>query len=228
MDPDPISSALSILEVVLEYVGTVSFAISGAVAAGRKGMDVVGVIVLACIVSVGGGTIRDLLVGRTPVFWIENPTFLLVGTLTALGVMPLTRIGAIGVLHRFQIVQISDAAGMALFVVIGTNIALASGASPIAAAVVGVICGVGGGIMRDVLADDIPEVLHNGQMYATAAFIGALIYIGLLALGLPSAVVFWVPIVIILALRLAAIFLNWGVPRFHISSSSPPDESARW
>lgn len=223
MDPDPISSALSILEVVLEYVGTVSFAISGAVAAGRKGMDVVGVIVLACIVSVGGGTIRDLLVGRTPVFWIENPTFLLVGTLTALVVIPLTRIGAIGVLHRFQIVQISDAAGMALFVVIGTNIALTSGASPIAAAVVGVICGVGGGIMRDVLADDIPEVLHNGQMYATAAFIGALVYIGLLALGLPSAVVFWVPIVIILALRLAAIFLNWGVPKFHIASPSSPD-----
>lgn len=221
MTPDSISSALTILQAVMEYVGTVAFAISGAVAAGRKNMDIVGVVVLACMVSVGGGTVRDLLLGRTPVFWIVNPTFLLVGAVTALIVIPLTRIGALGVLQRFQIVQISDAAGLALFVVVGTNVALAEGAGPITAAVVGVIAGVGGGVLRDILAADIPEVLHNGQMYATAAFIGALAYIGLLALGAHPTVVFWVPIAIILAVRLTAVLLGWGVPRF--SFSDPPD-----
>lgn len=225
MNPDAITSTLAVVQTVMEYVGTIAFAISGTVAAGRKRMDIVGVLVLACMVSVGGGTMRDLLLGRTPVFWIENPTFVLVGALTALAVIPLTRIGALDMLQRFQIVQISDAAGLALFVVVGTNVSLAYGASPIAAAIVGVIAGVGGGVLRDMLAADIPEVLHNGQMYATSAFIGALAYIGLLALGLPSLVVFWVPIVIIVALRIVTVLLGWGVPTFHFGSESTLTDS---
>lgn len=220
--PDSLTSALSIVQTVLEYVGTVAFAISGAVAAGRKKMDLIGVVVLACIVGVGGGTLRDLLLGRTPVFWVENPTFLLVAALTALVVVPLTRTGALDLLHRFQIVQISDAAGMALFVVVGTNVALSFGAAPVAAMIVGVIAGVGGGIIRDMLANDIPEVLRGGQFYITAAFAGAIAYVVLLELDVAQVIAFWVPIVIILAVRIASVLLGWGVPTFRYGA--PPTE----
>jgi len=217
---ESISSALTVVQVVLEYIGTVAFAISGAVAAGRKKMDLVGVVVLACIVSVGGGTLRDLLLGATPVFWVSNPTFLLVGAVTALIVIPLSRTGALDLLQRFRIVQVSDAAGMALFVVVGTNVAIAAGADPIAAAIVGVIAGVAGGIIRDILANDVPDVLRGGQFYATAALAGALVYVLLLEFDLDQAVVFWVPIVIILAIRIVSVLMGWGVPTFRYGA--PP------
>lgn len=220
---DSLSSALTVVQLVLEYAGTIAFAISGAVAAGRKKMDLVGVVVLACMVAVGGGTVRDLLLGRTPVFWIENPTFLLVAALTALIVVPLTRVGALDLLHRYRLVQISDAAGMALFVVVGTNIAIAAGAAPVAATIVGVTAGVGGGIIRDMLANEIPEVLRGGQFYITAAFVGAIVYVVLLQFDLDQAVVFWVPIVIILAVRIASVLLGWGMPTFRYGA--PPTET---
>ncbi len=222
MSGDPISSALGVIQVVMEYAGSVAFAISGAVAAGRKKMDLVGVVVLACIVAVGGGTMRDLLLGEFPVFWVDNPTFLLVGAVTALIVVPLTRTRALDLLHRYQIVQVSDAAGMALFVVVGTNVAIAAGADSVAAAIIGVISGVGGGIIRDVLANDVPDVFRSGQFYATAAFIGAGVYVLLLEFDLDRIVVFWVPIVIILAIRLGTLFLGWGVPTFRYGA--PPTE----
>ncbi len=217
---DSVSTALAIVQTSLEYAGTVAFAISGAVAAGRKQMDLVGVVVLACIVSVGGGTVRDLLLGNTPVFWVANPTFLLVGAVTALIVVPLTRTRALDLLRRYRIVQVSDAAGMALFVVVGTNVAIQAGADPIAAAIVGVIAGVGGGIIRDMLANEIPDVLRGGQFYITAALIGALVYVLLLELDVPELVVFWVPIVIILAIRIVSVFTRWGVPTF--AYDAPP------
>jgi len=219
---DPISSALGVIQIVMEYAGSVAFAISGAVAAGRKKMDLVGVVVLACIVAVGGGTMRDLLLGELPVFWVDNPTFLLVGAVTALIVVPLTRTRALDLLHRYQIVQVSDAAGMALFVVVGTNVAIAAGADSVAAAIIGVISGVGGGIIRDVLANDVPDVFRSGQFYATAALVGAGVYVLLLEFDLDKIVVFWVPIVIILTIRLGTLFLGWGVPTFRYGA--PPTE----
>ncbi|GLI27884.1 membrane protein [Agromyces rhizosphaerae] len=211
---DSVSTALAVVQASLEYAGTVAFAISGAVAAGRKQMDLVGVIVLACIVSVGGGTVRDLLLGSTPVFWVQNPTFLLVGAITALVVVPLTRTRAIDLLRRYRIVQLSDAAGMALFVVVGTNVAIQAGANPVGAAIIGVIAGVGGGIIRDMLANEIPDVLRGGQFYITAALVGALVYVLLLELDVPELVVFWVPIVIIPTIRIVSVLTGWGVPTF--------------
>ncbi len=225
--PDTLTSLMGVVETVLEYIGTAAFAISGAVAAGRKRMDMVGVIVLACLVAVGGGTVRDLLLGNIPVFWVGNPTFLLVAALTALAVVPLTRTRALDVLQRFHIVQVSDAAGMALFVVTGTNVALSAGANAVSAAIIGVISGVGGGIIRDMLANEIPDVLRGGQFYATAALIGAGVYVALLTADIDPLVVFWVPIVLILFTRLISLRLGWGVPTFAYGGADDgPDAEA--
>jgi uncharacterized membrane protein YeiH len=222
-----IKDALGVLQDVMEYAGTIAFAISGALVAGRKHMDVVGVVVLGSIVAVGGGTARDLLLGDVPVFWINNPTFVIVGAITALATIPLFKTGTLAVLQRFNLVQFSDAAGMALFVVTGTNVALAAGANNLAAVIVGVIAGVGGGIIRDLMANEIPDVLTNGQFYASAAFVGALLYVMLLELSVSPFVAVWVPIVIIFGLRVLSIIYGWGVPKFEIAKDNePPPASA--
>ncbi|WP_062380844.1 trimeric intracellular cation channel family protein [Demequina pelophila] len=209
--PDVLETALGGLRIVLEYAGTVAFAVSGAVAASRRRMDLVGAVVLACLVAVGGGTMRDLLL-REPVFWMENPTLILIAVATALAIAPFARRRDLGALARHRIVEYSDAAGLAIFVVIGTGIALHTGAHPVAAVIVGVANGVGGGVLRDLFAAQVPEVFWNGQLYATAALGGAAVYAILDGLGLPNDVVFWVPLLVILALRLLSLWLGWGVP----------------
>lgn len=217
-----IKDALGVLQDVMEYAGTIAFAISGALVAGRKHMDVVGVIVLGTIVAVGGGTARDLLLGNFPVFWVDNPTFVVVGALVALATIPLFKTGTIAVMQHYNLVQISDAAGVALFVVTGTNVALAAGADSLAAAVVGVIAGVGGGIIRDLMANKIPDVLTNGQFYASAAFLGAVLYVLLLQTSLSPFVSIWIPIITIFGIRLLSIIFGWGVPKFKIDKDTDP------
>ena len=217
-----VKEALGILQNIMEYAGTIAFAISGALAAGRKKMDYVGVVILGSIVAVGGGTLRDLILGDVPVFWISDPIFIIVGALTALAAIPLAKTGTLDQLRRLRIIQLSDAAGMALFVVTGTNVALAAGAGALAAAIVGVIAGVGGGIIRDVLANDTPDVLVGGQFYASAAFFGALLYVLLLQLPISNLLVFWIPIVLIFGIRAASLRFGWGIPTFAIDEDDRP------
>lgn len=209
--PDLLNSALDSFRVLLEYVGTVAFAISGAVAASRKRMDLVGAVVLACLVAVGGGTARDLLLNQ-PVFWMENPTLVMVAVVTALVIGAVARRRSMDALARHRIVEVSDAAGMAIFVAIGTGIALDVGVSPVAAVIVGVVNGVGGGVLRDLFAAQVPEVFWNGHLYATAALGGATVYWALRTWGLAPELVFWIPLLVILALRLLSLQLGWGVP----------------
>lgn len=209
--PEFLGLALDTLRLVFEYIGTVAFAISGAVAAGRKRMDLVGAVVLASMVAVGGGTLRDVLLGE-PVFWMVSPSFLIVGATTGLAVALLARWHPLDRLNRYRIVQLSDALGLAVFVAVGAGIAVDAGANLITAAVMGVVTGVGGGIIRDLLANDVPDVLRNGQFYATAALAGSTAYVILIALDFPYLVVVWVPIVVVLAIRLASLRFKWGVP----------------
>ncbi len=211
-----VGDALALLQTVLEYAGTVAFGISGALVAGRRRLDLVGVMVLGSIVAVGGGTLRDLVIGDLPVFWVENPVFVVVGAAAALATIPVARAGVLSRPQYWRIVDVTDAAGMALFAVSGTNAALAVGANPIAAALVGVIAGVGGGLVRDVLANEIPQVLVNGQLYATAALAGTLLHVGLLDLGLDAAVSVWVTVAVIFLLRVTALLRGWGVPRVEL------------
>lgn len=218
---ETLSAALGIVQPALEYAGTVAFAVSGALLAARKRMDLVGVMVLGSIVAVGGGTTRDLLLQR-PVFWVTSPTFVVVAAVVAMMALPLHRWGVIQWGERYNLINISDAAGMALFVITGTNVALQAQASPVAAVLIGVIAGVGGGIIRDVLAMQIPDVLRNGQFYASAAFIGAVLYALLLQLPVSPLAVFWLPILVIFTIRMASLRGGWGVPSMSLTERRPP------
>jgi uncharacterized membrane protein YeiH len=223
---ETIDEALGVAQNVMEYAGTVAFALSGAVLAILKRMDLVGVVVLGTVVSVGGGTIRDVLV-EEPVFWVQTPTFVLVGALTAVVAVPLHRVGLVALVDRHHLVQLTDAAGLALFVITGTTVALDAGANNLAAAIIGVISGVGGGVLRDVLAGQIPDVLTGGELYATAAFAGALLYLLLLELDVSRLLVFWIPIIAIFGLRVLAIVTGIGVPRILGLAEPTSDDDVR-
>jgi len=219
------AEVLGVLQDVLEYTGTVAFAISGALLAARKRMDVAGVVALGCIVGVGGGTMRDLLL-EDPVFWVESPTFVLVAAVAALLAVPMHRAGVIQLGERYNLVTLTDAAGMAIFVIVSANIALRAGASPISAAILGVIGGTGGGVLRDLLAGEVPDLLRNGEFYATAALAGALLYVGLLEADLDPIAVFWIPIVAIFGVRMLSVVWGWAVPTMALEprGEDPPSQ----
>lgn len=200
---------------VLQVVGTIAFAISGALAAARRQMDFFGVVVLGVIVAVGGGSLRDMLIGATPVFWVASPWYIVVASVVALVTIPVARRFSFS--ENSGYVLIADAAGLAVFAISGASTALqyVSDGSDLAngfiAVVLGVVTGIAGGIIRDILANRVPTVLVGG-FYALAALIGTTIYVFLLQMQLDPLATVWIPILIIFGLRLAAIVRNWSVP----------------
>jgi uncharacterized membrane protein YeiH len=199
--------------LLLQVLGTVAFAVSGGAVAIRARMDWLGVVVLAVVTAVGGGTLRDLLIGQLPVFWVREPWPIVVSVATALVV--------IGIGHRVPTlaldtrgaVLVADAAGLAAFTVLGTLVSLDAGVAGWVAALLGVVTGAGGGVIRDVLARQRPLILV-GQIYALAALLGAALVVALSAAGAPELFTRWTGVVAILAVRLAAIRWQWTLPRF--------------
>lgn len=174
-------SAVSDLDSIifwLDLIGVVVFAVSGALTASRKQMDVVSFALIAIVTGIGGGTIRDVLLDRTPVFWIANPLYLAIGCGAALIVFFTAHV----VESRYRVLLWADAAGLGLFCVIGAETALASGAPVGVAVLMGVITATFGGLVRDVLCAEVPLILRR-EIYATAAALGAGTYCLLDALG---------------------------------------------
>jgi uncharacterized membrane protein YeiH len=225
-----IDDALAAAQAVIQYLGMAAFAISAALLAGRRRMTVVGVVVFSVIVATGGGTIRDILLGDLPVYWVADPRPLLVAAVAAGVTIPLVKIGGLSLVQRYSLVRLFDTAGLALFTIVGTNAALESGADAFAAIVVGVITGVGGGMIRDTIAGRIPEVLASGHMYATAALTGSALNVLLLNhTDLAPTLASSMSVVAIFALRLLAARYGWGVPQFSIAgerAASDTDERA--
>ena len=158
----------------LDLFGVVVFAITGSLAAGRKQLDLLGVVVLAIVTALGGGTIRDLLLGASPVFWIRDINYILLSAVTAVLVFVVSQIRPLDSAS----IRIPDAFGLAIFTVIGANIALEHNVSWMVAVIMGMMTGVAGGVLRDVLAGEIPLILRT-EIYATASMCGALVYTGL-------------------------------------------------
>lgn len=194
---------------VLSYIGLFVFAVSGALTALRNDMDIFGVAMIAFVTGVGGGTIRDTLLGSFPVWWIVDPYAIAIcvaGALAATLAQPL-------IVSRLKALIWADAAGLAVFAVLGAQAAMTEGASPVIAIFMGAVTATFGGVVRDVLCNEVPMVLRQ-EIYATAALIGAGAYVGLLALGVavgPSAVI---AAFATFAIRSAAIVFNIQSPKF--------------
>jgi len=211
---ETIEDALGVVQTIVENAGTAAFAISAALLAGRRRMNIVGVVVFGVFVSVGGGTTRDILLGELPVYWVSEPLSLLVGAVAAAATIPLFETGTMSVIQRYDLVRIFDAAGLALFTVLGTNIALDSGAGAVSAVVVGVISGIGGGILRDNIAGKLPDVLSPRHLYASVAIAGSALNIALLETQLSDSIASSIAICFIFAARVLSLHHGWRLPRF--------------
>jgi uncharacterized membrane protein YeiH len=204
------TSLIDHLVYYFDLFGTAVFAFSGVLVAGRLRMDAIGVIVLAAVTAVGGGTIRDLLIGARPIFWIQDTTYLWVILGTAAFGMWLARVPR---RLPWYVLPVADAFGLALFVVIGAKKALLFGTSDMVAVVMGVITGVAGGLIRDVLAREIPMVLQK-EIYATACIFGGVLYTVSLSLELAHIPAMLISMLGVLVVRIVAIFRHLSLPSF--------------
>lgn len=196
---------------VLDLIGVGVFAVSGALAAGRQGLDLLGVLVIASVTAIGGGTLRDLLLNRHPIFWIRNPVYLVVIWLSALA----TVLYAGSYPPPDNTLRIMDAMGLALFAMSGAEIAEDAALSPIIVVLMGTMTGVAGGVLRDVLSAQVPLILR-GEIYATAAIAGITIYLCLRAVRLNRAWSFGIGLTAIVALRLLSIVWGLELPVFQV------------
>jgi uncharacterized membrane protein YeiH len=193
------------LVTLFTVLGVAVFAASGALAAARKSLDPVGVLVLAIVTATGGGTLRDVLMDRHPIFWISTPWFIGVSAFAALATWLWVK--------KFpppdKALQYADALGLAFFSIAGVQIAQAGGLAPFAAAIMGAITGCAGGLIRDVLVAQVPLVFRQSELYVTACMAGIVIFLGLAALGLNAELASILGMAVIAAVRLASI--RWRI-----------------
>lgn len=197
----------STLVVVLDLCGTFVFALSGATAGVRHRLDIFGVLVLSFAAANSGGIIRDVLMGAVPPPGIADWRYVAVPALAGLATFRWSSL-----VDRMQnSVQIYDAAGLALFAVAGTTKAVQAGLGPVTSMLLGMLTGIGGGIVRDILTAQVPAVLR-GDVYAVAALAGATVVVLGRAMELPATTVSLVGAALVFALRLAAIRRGWQLP----------------
>ena len=201
---------MDVLETLrpLDLAGTFVFGLSGGLLAVRKRMDVFGIAVLAVAAALGGGIARDLLIGATPPAAFRDPLYLW----AALGAGALAFF-AHRLLERVDsAVQVFDAMGLALFTVTGTSKALAAEVAPLPAVILGVLTAVGGGMLRDLLAGEVPLVLRR-EVYALASLLGAVIIVGAAMLGIYGDVIGFAAALAVFVVRMLAIRYRWEAPR---------------
>ncbi len=188
----------------LDAAGVFVFAVSGALTASRKELDLVGFVFVGAVTGIGGGTLRDLLLGRHPVFWVGQPDYLLVTVAASI----LVYFTAHLVERRYKLLLWADAMGLALFSVLGAQIALLAGTGPLVAIVMGVMTATMGGLIRDVVCGERPLILAK-EIYVTAAVAGAAVTVTLLAFAAPVLLAEALGILAAFAIRGTAI--HWGL-----------------
>ena len=203
--------SLNSFPYILDLLGVSVFAISGSLAAGRKGLDLLGVITISIVTAIGGGTLRDILLDHHPIFWIQDPGYLIVIVIASLLTLFYVRFRK----PPIRALLIADAFGLALFSITGTQIAEAANLHPIIIVVMGTITGVAGGVIRDILSAEVPLILRR-DIYATAAICGSITYLLLQSFGFQDIVSVICSIIIVLVLRSLAIIWGLRLPVFKL------------
>lgn len=202
---------MNTLDLLLYGIGLAAVAVnaaSGVLEAGRRPFDLFGMVAVALAAALGGGSLRDVLLDRT-VFWIADQSYLIAAVAAGLATFAVVRL----VRLPAKLFLLPDAVGLALFTVSGTQAALAVGAPWLVASLMGVVTGVFGGILRDMLCNEVPLVF-TGELYGTASWAGALLLVGLVGAGVATG---WAALAggsLVLALRLGAIAFGWRLPVF--------------
>lgn len=195
--------------LVAFYIAITAEAMTAALAAGRRNIDWFGVCLIACVTALGGGTTRDLLLNHHPLYWIENPYVLLLVCGAALMTIAIAR-----VMDRLKWpFLLLDALGLVVFTIVGCNVGIESGVHPVIVIVAGMLTGVVGGILRDVLCNDIPLVFQ-GELYATVSIVTGIVYYLGLSAGFPVDLTVLLAIAVGFSLRVMALVFKWEMPKF--------------
>ncbi len=203
----------------LDYAGVAVFAATGALAASRKQLDLIGFLFFAAVTGIGGGTLRDLVLGRSPVFWVVNPTYILVCVVIA----ALVYLTAHLLESRYRLLIWLDAIGLSAYCVMGAAKGLAVSGSPTVAIVTGTMTATFGGVLRDILAGE-PSVLLRPEVYISCALAGACVFTAVHALGLPILVASAAGVLTAFAIRSGALIFGWTFPRYHARPGRPPED----
>jgi uncharacterized membrane protein YeiH len=203
------------LLLALDYAAVLIFALTGALVASRAQLDIVGFAFLACLTAVGGGTVRDVLLDRNPVFWIAAPGFLAVAVAAAVLVFFTAHL----LESRYRALLWLDACALPVAVTAGAGVALALDQPAPIVIIMGMITGCMGGLMRDVVVKEVPLVLKQGELYVSAAFAGASAAAIAEAMGATSWIVLAASATITLILRAGSLRFGWRLPVYR---SRPP------
>jgi uncharacterized membrane protein YeiH len=206
------------LILILDYAGIAVFAATGALAASRKQVDMIGFLFFAAITGIGGGTLRDLILG-VPVFWVVNPDYLVICVVTAVIVYFTAHLFE----SRYRLLLWLDAIGLAAYCVFGAWKALSVTGSPVIGVVMGVVTASFGGILRDQLAGE-PSILLQREIYITAALLGASVYTGLAMAGLPVIMAASLAVIAAFAIRGGALRFGWSFPPYKARPGRKPED----
>jgi uncharacterized membrane protein YeiH len=201
---------LSTLLLAIEVLGIVAFAMSGFIEAQRREMDMVGIFTVGFVTAFGGGTLRDLLLDQRPLFWVERQEYVLLIFVLALVITPFIRHLSSG--RAEKLILVADALGLGLFSVLGTSIAEDAAMPMFVCVMMGVITGIFGGVLRDVLCNEIPLVLRRGQLYATCAFFGCWVVLLLDKINAPESMTVSAGIAVTCVMRLLAVRFDLRLP----------------
>ncbi|SLN17053.1 hypothetical protein AQS8620_00361 [Aquimixticola soesokkakensis] len=198
----------------LDYASVLVFAAAGSLAASRAQLDIVGFAFVACLTAVGGGTIRDLLLDRS-IFWMANPTIILIAVSVALVVFFTAHL----LESRLKTLEWLDALALSVAVSAGTGVAILEEQPAVIVVLLGIVTGVMGGLMRDVVCNEVPLVLKQGELYASAAFAGACATLLATRSGLSPLLTLAACTALTFALRAGSIRFGWSLPTY---KSRPP------
>ncbi|MFH5774035.1 trimeric intracellular cation channel family protein [Paracoccus sp. NGMCC 1.201697] len=195
---------------VLDYASVLVFALTGALVASRAQLDIVGFFFFATLTGIGGGTLRDLLLGQDPVFWVQRPGLLILTSLASILVFFTAHL----LESRYSVLLWLDALALAIAVPAGVGVAMDTGASPIVVVAMGVVTGTFGGLLRDVVGNELPLVLKQGELYVTATFGGAVVAVVLMEIGCPRIWALAACAVSVFGLRAGSMVLGWKLPTY--------------
>lgn len=205
--------------LAFDYAGVAVFAATGALAASRKELDIIGFLFLAAVTGIGGGTVRDLILGQAPVFWVREPGYILVCGAMAVVVFFTAHLFE----SRWKLLLWLDAIGLSAYCVLGAQKGLDATGSPSIAIVTGILTATFGGILRDLLANE-PSVLLRPEVYVTAALVGAATHTLLMSLGFPLLAAALMAAAAAFIVRGGALKFGWTFPRYRARPGRRPED----
>lgn len=221
--PTAVPWALSQTQIAVEVVATIAFALSGVIEGARKRLDAVGICVVAGLAAFGGGTVRDILLDRRPLFWMQHAQWVWVLLALCVGAMLFMHARDLDPTERAM--QWPDALGLGLFTAVGTQTSIDAAMPPVIVVILGMVTAVFGGVLRDIVCNKIPRAFSDHRPYAICAFAGGWVMVLANAAGLPQWGSLLAAALVTTALRVAAVVLDWRLPAWR-AGQAPPDQDS--